>query len=68
MTFVASGGAAVTVGIFDPQQELTAVVAREEVVEQRGASPAGMQKAGGARGEAGSDRGHGGCLEHFLGA
>ena len=60
-------GAAGAVGIFDPQQELAAVMAGEEVVEQRGAGAADVQESSGTRSETGSDRAHGGCLEHFRG-
>ena len=53
-------GASFAVGILDPQQELAAVVAAVEVVEQRGPDAADMQRAGRAGGEAGAD-GHGGA-------
>ena len=53
-------GGALAVGILDPQQELPAVMLREEVVEERRARPADMQEAGGRGGKAGND-GHGGA-------
>ena len=46
------------VGVLHPQQELAAVVAGEQIVEERRAGPADVQQAGGRRGEAGPD-GHG---------
>jgi hypothetical protein len=49
-------GRAGLVGILDPQQELAAVVAGEQPVEQRGARAADMQVARSARGEAGDAR------------
>ena len=49
------GGGAGPVGILDPQQELAAFMAREQVVEQGGARPADMQQAGRRRGETGPD-------------
>ena len=48
-------GRARAVGILDPQQELAAVMAREQPVEQRGARAADMQKAGRRRREPGDD-------------
>ena len=51
-------GAALAVGVLDAQQELAAVVAGEQVVEQRGAGAADVQQAGRAGGEAGAN-GHG---------
>ena len=52
-------GAALAVGVLDAEQEFAAVVAGEQVVEQRGPGAADMQQAGRAGGEAGAD-GHGG--------
>ena len=52
-------GGAGAVGVLDAQQELAAVVAREQPVEERGARAADMQEAGRRGGEAGDD-GH--CL------
>ena len=49
-------GRARAVGILDAQQELAAVVAREQPVEQRGAGAADMQEAGRRGREAGDDR------------
>ena len=48
-------GAAGAVGVFHAEQEGAAVVAGEEVVEQRGAGAADMQHAGGGRGETGAN-------------
>ena len=52
---MASVGAALAVGVLDPQQEFAAVVAAEQVVEQGGAGAADMQQAGRAGREAGAD-------------
>ena len=49
------GGAALAVGVFDPQQIFAAVVAGEQIIEQRGAGAANVQQAGGAGSEAGAD-------------
>ena len=64
-------GGAFLVGVLDAQQVGAAMVAGEEVIEQRGARPADMQVAGGGGSETGAD-GHdtwaswrGGYLEHF---
>ncbi len=48
-------GGARAVGVLDPQQELAAMVAGEQIVEQRRAGAANVQHAGGRRGEAGTD-------------
>ena len=48
-------GVAGLVGVLDAQDELAAVVPREEPVEQGGARPADVQKAGGRRGETDAD-------------
>jgi len=53
-----SVGGTFAVGVLDPQQESAAVVAGEQVVEQRGAGGADVQQPGWARGETGAD-GHG---------
>ena len=53
------GQAAGTVRVLDADQELAAVMAAEQVVEQRGPYAADMQQAGRAGGEAGAN-GHGG--------
>ena len=54
---------ALLVGVVDAQDELAAVLAGEQPVEQGGADAADVQVAGGAGGEAGADRGH----RHFRG-
>ena len=53
---IASVGRARLVGILDAQQELAAVVAREQPVEQRRARAADVQESGRGGGEAGDDR------------
>ena len=50
------GAVALGVGVVDAQDELAAVPAREQPVEQGGADAADVQVAGRARGEAGADR------------
>ena len=55
-------GAALAVGVFHPQQELAAVVAGEQVVEQRRAGAADVQQASGGRRETGTDSHRGACL------
>ena len=52
---MAGCGRARAVGVLDAQQELAAVVAGEQPVEQRGARAADMQEAGRRGGEAGDD-------------
>ncbi len=59
-------GVALAVRVLDAQQVLAAVVAGKQVVEQRGADAADVQKAGGAGGEAGADL-HGGRVLGRLG-
>src|SRR5690606_15330994 len=55
-------GGADLVGILDAQQELAAVVAGEQPVEQSGTSAADMEEAGGRGREAGDDlTGFSGC-------
>ena len=49
-------GRAGAIGILDAQQELAAVMAREQPVEQRGARAADMEEAGRRGREAGDDR------------
>ena len=51
-------GAALAVGVLDPQDELTALAARLQPAIQRGARAADVEVAGRGRGEAGAD-GHG---------
>ena len=53
------GGGAFAVGIFDPQQELTAPPARVKQVEQRRPAAADVQIARGRRRKAGDDLGRG---------
>lgn len=53
-------GRAFEVGIFDTQDELALVLAREGPVEQRRARAADMQISGRAGGEAGADHGRDG--------
>src|SRR5262249_41506271 len=55
------GRGALDVRIFDSEDELALVMARERPREQRGAGAAEMEEAGGAWCEAGADGGH---LEH----
>ena len=52
---IASVGRAGLVGILDAQQELAAVVAGEQPVEQRRARPADMQESGRGGGKTGDD-------------
>ena len=52
-------GTALTVGVLDPQQEFSPVVAGEQVVEQGGPGAADMQQSRRTGGEAGANR-HGG--------
>ena len=46
---------AYTIGVLDAQQELAAVVAGEQVVEQSGTGAADVQQAGRTGGEAGAN-------------
>ena len=48
--------AALAVGVLDAEQEFAAVVAGEQIIEQRGAGAADMQQPGRAGSEAGSNR------------
>jgi hypothetical protein len=61
------GLAALLVGVLDPQQELPAVMPREEPVEDGGPRRADVKRAGGAGGETHTDRrssfSHWSCLE-----
>ncbi|MCY1279971.1 hypothetical protein D9M71_54020 [compost metagenome] len=52
-------GGAQLVGVFDAQDELTAVLARETQVEQGNVGSAHVRVAGGRRRDSGTDGGHG---------
>jgi hypothetical protein len=54
-------GAALAVGILDPQQEFPAVVTGEQVVEEGGPGAADVQQSGRAGGETRANC-HGGCM------